>query len=118
MSKKSTRKGKVGEREAARLLTENGIPAERNLTECRRGQGRDLITEAPLCVQVKRQARPNPLRALQEAQGGAETGEVPLALVRADGDPWVVVGLADDLLPMISYWFHCLQHRRGDRSSD
>ncbi len=103
---RSRRKGKNGELEAAALLRDHGIDARRNLRETREGEGRDLICpDHPLCIQVKRRKRPAPLSALEEAREGAEEREVSLALVRADRGPWVLVGDAEELLPMVAFWY-------------
>jgi hypothetical protein len=87
MGARSRRKGAAFEREVARLFREAGVPAERNLSECRTGNAGDLELPpwCPLSVQVKVGARPNPYAALREAREAAGAARVPVAVVRMNG---------------------------------
>lgn len=87
MGAHSRRKGAKWERDVARMFREAGIPAERNLTECRTGNAGDLVLPewCPLSVQVKVGARPNPYEALREARESAGEGRVPVAVLRLNG---------------------------------
>ncbi len=87
MGARSRRKGAAWERDVARMFRDAGVPAERNLTECRTGNAGDLELPAwcPLSVQVKVGARPNAYEALREARESAGERLVPVAILRRNG---------------------------------
>ncbi|HSW31894.1 MAG TPA: hypothetical protein VLH75_20590 [Longimicrobiales bacterium] len=87
MGARSRRKGAVFEREVAELFRQAGVPAERNLSECRTGNAGDLELAAwcPLSVQVKVGERPNVWEAIREAQESAGETLVPVAILRRNG---------------------------------
>lgn len=83
----SRTKGAAFEREIARCLREHGIDAERNLTECGRGNGGDVLCPG-LTIQVKVGQAPSPWRALAEAVEAAEgTRRMPVAVLRRNRAP-------------------------------
>jgi Holliday junction resolvase len=87
--RQSRRKGHDEERLVARELRELGFEAttSRNSDRRRDAQGIDITAHAPLplAVQVKKNARPRVLKALEEAIAGAVTGELPAALITFAG---------------------------------
>lgn len=87
MSARSRRKGAAWEVEVARRFREAGIPAERNLTECRTGNAGDIdLPEwCPLLVQAKVGALPPIWQAIREAEEAAGPGQHPVAIVRRNG---------------------------------
>lgn len=100
------RKGNAAECEAARLWRDSGwTKARRRLTreEARHGDGVDLEGTGPYLVQVKHNARPNPLEALGEIDEGLRIG-VPVAMVKKSGSRqgWVVCLRWDDFSRMMT----------------
>ncbi len=105
MGKSQRTKGKVGEREAAALLTDLlGVECKRSYQQSRSGSDApDVVCgDLPLWVEVKRGKRPLPIAALQQAiEAKAQSGDchahVPIALTRADHGEWIVTLRASDL---------------------
>lgn len=100
MSKAQRDKGARGENELAGILSESlGVAIKRNL-----GQARDAgndINVGRLRIEVKRcnkLAVPAWCRQAEEACG---PNDVPVVAYRADGQPWRVVMLLDDWLPLV-----------------
>lgn len=85
------RKGQLGEREAAALLSEEfGVVCKRTLDQPREG-GSD-ISLPPFAVEVKRRATLGLHRWVQQAEA-AVSGDhrIPLVMARGDGQEWVVI---------------------------
>lgn len=90
-------KGKRGEREAAKMLSDAlGIP-------CRRGQqfsgveGRDVVGIPGVHIEVKRTESLRLYDALEQAKRDAADDDVPVVLHRKNGKPWVAIVEFDEL---------------------
>lgn len=98
----SRAKGCRGEREACELLRSHGI-------EARRGQQFKGSPDSPDVVsglvgyhlEVKRVESFNAYKALEQAAADKGAGERALVLHKKNGKPWLVVMLADDVLPIL-----------------
>lgn len=87
MSASQRRKGQVGEREAAALLSaEFGTVCKRTLDQPRDG-GSD-IDLPPFSVEVKRRKRLSLHAWVKQA---AAAGGTPVVLARGDGEEWVAI---------------------------
>lgn len=87
MSKSQRRKGQVGEREAAELLSEEfGVVCKRTLDQPRDG-GADIAL-GPFSVEVKRRKTLGLHAWVKQAQAA---GGIPLVMARGDGEDWVVI---------------------------
>ena len=93
------RKGKSGEREAAKAWSAAvGCAARRGQQHCGGAESPDVAHEvAGLHLEVKRTARSYSVqRALEQARSDAKAGAVPVALTRQDRGEWIAsVSLAD-----------------------
>lgn len=90
MSASQRRKGQVGEREAAALLTEEfGVACKRTLDQPREG-GAD-ISLVPFAIEVKRRKRLGLHAWVQQATDAAAGSRIPLVMARGDGEDWVVI---------------------------
>ena len=104
MGASQRRKGARGELEACRVLEEHlgGTWTRGGSAQRRQGDNKPADVESDqwawLHVEVKRQARPSPLAALEQAVEDAGL-RTPVALVRRDRDPlgWVVCMRLEDL---------------------
>jgi Holliday junction resolvase len=100
MGKSQRTKGAAGERELAKILADTlGVTVKRNLSQSR--DAGDDITIGRLRIEVKRcqtLAIPAWTRQIEAACG---LGDVPIIAFRQDGQPWRVVMLLDDWLPLI-----------------
>ena len=100
MGKSQRTKGAAGERELAKIFADTlGVTVKRNLGQSR--EGGDDITIGRLRIEVKRcqtLAIPAWCRQIDAACG---PGDVPIIAFRQDGQPWRVVMLLDDWLPLI-----------------
>jgi len=57
-------------------------------------------------VECKRGRKPNVRAALRQAQASAPKGRLPLAVIRDDRQEPFVALLLEDLLGMVSEWWH------------
>lgn len=92
MGLRSRNKGKRGEREAADILRRLFfLPAKR--TSQRRGDlAADIDCGCNVHVEVKRRAKIGAMRFLEQAESDAAEGELPIVLLREDGDTeWSVL---------------------------
>lgn len=106
----SCKKGKRGEREAAKVLTELlGY-------ECRRGQqhsgveGRDVVGPEGLHVEVKRNERLNVEAALRQAERDAQRDDVPIVMHRRNGDDWKITLRAKDITRLAGLVYLTMAH--------
>ena len=105
MAKLSREKGKRGERELARKLTEIlGVP-------CRRGQqyngidGQDVVGVEGLHIESKWVERLNLREAYAQAKRDADEDDVPVVCHKRNGEEWLVTVAIDDL-PDFAYFVH------------
>jgi hypothetical protein len=108
----SRTKGKVGEREAARLLRAHGFVAARRGQQFAGGiESPDVVGLDGFHIEVKRCERGSLHEWLGQAiaEGGAR--DMPLVLHRRNNGGWVGIMRADDLLALIR------QAKRGARKN-
>tara|TARA_R100001015_G_C4605958_1_gene161007 strand:- start:409 stop:765 length:357 start_codon:yes stop_codon:yes gene_type:complete len=94
----SRNKGKRGEREAASVLQRLfRVPAKR--TSQRRGDlAADIDIGCAVHVEVKRRAKIGAIRFLEQAERDAQDGEIPLIMLREDGDTnWSILCRVENL---------------------
>ncbi len=90
MSASQRRKGQVGEREAAALLTDEfGTVCRRTLDQPRQG-GCDVADLPPFSIEVKRR-KSLTLHSWIEQARKAHPDRVPLVMARGDGREWLVI---------------------------
>ena len=93
-------KGAAGERELAKLLTDElGFVVKRNLGQAR--DGADDITIQHFRLEVKRQERLQIDAWSQQVEACSQPHEVPVVVYRRNGQPWRVCLLLDDFIPML-----------------
>jgi hypothetical protein len=92
----SRRKGKVGEREFAALLRENGFEARRGQQFCGGGESPDVVCDALawLHVEVKRVQALNLADACAQAEGDC-AGKPWIVAHRRDHAPWLITMRAE-----------------------
>ena len=99
MGAASKRKGTSGEREAAEAVTRHlRISARRSAQYCGTAGDADLTVDAPIAIEVKRYAKIGALKFLRQAERDAQaTGDLPIVVMREDGDTkWVVMLRLED----------------------
>ena len=90
---KSNRKGKVGEREAAKALQDAfGVPVRRGVQHRGTPDSPDVIMDGlPLHIEVKRCERLHLRKALAQAEQESADDQIPIVLHRWNGGPWVMI---------------------------
>ena len=98
MGKMSRNKGKRGEREACKALSDAlGGSYRRSVQYCGRGGNADIEGLDGLFMEVKRAERFNLYAALEKACEDKLSEENPVVLHRRNGKPWVMVCYVHDL---------------------
>jgi len=98
----SRAKGCRGEREACELLRSHGITARRGQQFKGSPDSPDVVSGlAGYHLEVKRTESFNAYKALEQALADKGEGEAPLVLHKRNSKPWLVIMLADDVLPML-----------------
>lgn len=106
MPKFSRNKGKRGEREAARALTEVlGLPARRG-QQYDGTEGKDVVTVPGLHVEVKRVESLRLYPSVEQAKRDAADGEVPLVMHRKNHHEWLVIVPLEFVPPLIELLKH------------
>lgn len=104
MSKSQRTKGAAGEREFCKLLAEHGFPEPKRLLGQARDGGGDIPTP-PLLWEVKRRkqiAVYDFIKQAIDAVGNNTHGcKLPAVALRADGEEWLVLMRASDVLPLL-----------------
>lgn len=105
MAKSQRTKGAAGEREFCKLLAEHGFPDPKRLLGQARDGGGDVPTP-PILWEVKRRQRVavyDFMRQCVDAIPNRKEGDchLPAVALRADGEDWLVVMRAADLLPLL-----------------
>lgn len=100
MATNSRNKGASGEREAAAAFeAATGIPCYRSAQRIGKHGDADLQCGAAIHLESKRYARIAALDFLRQAEREAQTGRVPVAIMREDGDTeWAVVVRVRDVV--------------------
>ena len=100
MSASQRRKGAEGERELAKLLSEQlGWVVKRNIGQSR--DGGDDITTGKFRWECKRRAKLSVYEFMEQVEAACELSDIPVVAMRADGKGWLVMLRLDDALPMI-----------------
>ncbi len=102
MAKSQRTKGAAGEREFCKLLAGYGFPDPKRLLGQARDSGGDIPTP-PILWEVKRRQRIAVyefMRQCIDAVGNSKCS-VPAVAMRADGEDWLVVMRAADILPLL-----------------
>lgn len=98
------RKGKAGEREAAKAWSAAiGCVARRGQQHCGGAESPDVTHDVDgLHLEVKRTARSYSVqKALEQAKSDAKAGSVPVALMRQDRGEWTVSVPLADLMALV-----------------
>ena len=91
MGAMSRRKGVAWERQVCRMLFGQGFVAKRALGQYQESSGRDIDTDAPVCIQCKCGERINVRRAYEEADGALLGDEIPMVAASWTDGPKVAV---------------------------
>lgn len=101
MGKMSRDKGKVGEREIAAILKENGFADARRGVQYKGGAGSPDVVGLPgIHIEVKRVEALQLWPAMEQAKAEAAVGEMPVVLHRKNNKPWVAILPLEDFLRM------------------
>lgn len=102
MGKTSKTKGKVGEREVAKLVAKYGFEARRGQQFAGGTDSPDVVHDIPgVHIEVKRAEQFNFKAAMDQAERDRKDAEVPVVFHRKNSDPWFVVMYAEDFLFMM-----------------
>lgn len=103
MAMRSRRKGKVGERELARHLSERGFPARRGQQHRGGEHSADVVSDRLVGVHLecKRCERLNLYDALDQARRDAGEFDMPVVAHRRNGREWVAILPLDELLTLL-----------------
>jgi Holliday junction resolvase len=100
MSASQKNKGKRGERELARFLTERGHPSRRGVQFSGSPDSPDVLcTSLPFHIECKRCERISIYDALEQAEGDADGPA--LVAHRRNCKPWLAILRLDDLLALV-----------------
>ena len=98
-------KGKRGEREWAKFLTDNGFPARRGQQFKGTADSPDVEGGIPFThAEVKFTERLRLYEALEQSDTEADVKEVPYIAHRTKRKPWVVILYAEDFLDICRDW--------------
>ncbi len=102
MSKSQRTKGAAGEREFCKLLAAHGFPEPKRLLGQARDGGGDIPTP-PILWEVKRRQKIATYEFMRQAVDAIGNSHcvIPAVAMRADGEDWLVVMRAKDLLPIL-----------------
>lgn len=101
MGKMSRTKGKVGEREIAKILRSYGFSeAKRGQQYCGASGDADVVGLPGVHIEVKRVERLNLKAAMNQSEHDARDGEVPAVFHRANGERWKATMYLDDFMEM------------------
>jgi hypothetical protein len=100
MGASQRRKGAVGERELAQILSENlGWVCKRNIGQAR--DGGDDITVGKFRIESKRRKGIAVHKWVDQVVSASGPGDVPVVACRGDGREWLVVMRLTDAMPLI-----------------
>ena len=96
-------KGKVGERELAKVLAAHGYEARRAQQYCGAAGTEDIKHNIPgIYIECKRVEKLNVLKAYERAkEDSAGTGSVPTVMHRCNRSPWLVTLSLKDFLSLL-----------------
>lgn len=114
MGMKSKRKGKTGERELAKKLTELfGQPCRRGVQYQGGPDSPDVVGLYGIHIEVKRSESFRLWDALAQATNEAPEDAVPIVCHRRNGSPWVVIVKLEDLPALSTNVFHILTNKEN-----
>ena len=94
----SREKGKAGEREAAKILSELfDVPVRRSQQFSGANGDADLVGLPGVHVEVKRRELGNVANWIDQAVDDTDPESIPMVVHRASGRPWMATVLLDDL---------------------
>tara|TARA_R100000808_G_scaffold7070_1_gene20788 strand:- start:8123 stop:8476 length:354 start_codon:yes stop_codon:yes gene_type:complete len=97
----SNQKGKVAEREVAKILSELfGVPVRRSQQFSGANADADLVGLPGVHVEVKRRERGNVHNWMDQAVEDTLT-DIPMVVHRPSGKPWLATVLLDDLPDLV-----------------
>jgi Holliday junction resolvase len=100
MSKSQRTKGAAAEREVAKILQDAlGVEVKRKLGQAR--DSGDDIQVGRYRLEVKRQETLRMQEWCEQVEAACGPQDVPVVVYRRSGQPWRVVLLLDDLIPMM-----------------
>jgi Holliday junction resolvase len=100
MGAMSKRKGRTGEQELARYLSDNGHPARRGVQYCGSPDSPDVVCASlPFHIECKRVERFSAYAALEQAEADADGPA--LVAHRRNCKPWLAILRLDDLLALV-----------------
>ena len=98
----SREKGKAGEREAAKILSELfGVPVRRAQQYSGAAGDADLVGLPGVNVEVKRRERGNVANWIDQARSDTHIERVPVVVHRQSGQPWLVTCCLEDLPELV-----------------
>lgn len=103
MSKSQRTKGAAGEREWCKLLAAFGFPDPKRLLGQARDGGGDVPTP-PILWECKRRQRIAVYDFMRQAEAAVANNPdcpIPAVALRADGEEWLVLLRAKDILPLL-----------------
>lgn len=92
----SRNKGKRGERELAKVLTQYGYECRRGQQFCGANGDADVVGLTGVHIECKRVERLNIDQAMEQSVDDARENETAVVMHRKNGKPWLVTMLLDD----------------------
>lgn len=92
----SRNKGKRGERELAKVLTQYGYECRRGQQFCGANGDADVVGLTGVHIECKRVERLNIDQAMEQSVDDARESETAVVMHRKNGKPWLVTMLLDD----------------------
>ena len=92
----SRNKGKVGEREIAKILRDYGYDCRRGEQYCGANGDADVVGLPDIHCEIKRVEKLNIDNAIDQAVRDARAGEMPTVFHRKNRKPWLVTMRLDD----------------------
>lgn len=103
MGKSQQEKGKRGERELAKILTDYGFECHRGQQYCGSNGDADVVGLSGIHIEVKRVEKLNIMKAMKQSQEDARSGELPAVFHRKNHEEWLVT------MPLES-WIEIYKH--------
>lgn len=97
----SNTKGKVGEREFAKLLRDYGWDGARRGQQYSGIEGEDVVGLPGYHIEVKRVERLNVSKAMEQSKEDAAPGEIPIVAHRKNRETWKITIDAEQFLEII-----------------
>ena len=102
IGKASKNKGKVGEREVAKLIQSHGFSAKRGVQFQGGEDSPDVVSSLPCHIEVKRTETLSLYKAMEQAiEDSKGSEEFPTVWHRRNGQEWLVILNANDFLELL-----------------